>query len=131
MSKICRAMIYINEKPVISDDGICLYAEGCLGCIVLPDDGEGYLISLAGYDQSALEENLNLLVESGAADIIANGVSLPLDQVCYHLGTYKVVREFTVEIKEPDWASFNEEIDPDFGVEHDETVAEDHVKGDQ
>lgn len=105
MSKVTyRAAIYCNEHP-INNDGHCLFKENQLGCIVLPDEGKGYLIALTGFEPEALEANLDYLVEEGAADLVANGFSISLDEVERFMGNYRVVREFTIEVETPEWGS--------------------------
>lgn len=105
MSKVTyRAAIYCNEHP-INDDGHCLFKENQLGCIVLPDEGKGYLIALTGFEPEALEANLDYLVEEGAADLVANGLSINLDEVERFMGNYRVVREFTIEVETPEWVA--------------------------
>lgn len=109
MSKVTyRAAIYCNEHRV-KDGEVCLFEEGQLGCVALPEEGEGYLIALTGFDADALEDNLDYLVEKGAADIIANGCSRSLDEIVNFMGDYKVVREFTVEVETSEWGSAEEE----------------------
>lgn len=105
MSKVTyRAAIYCNEHP-INNDGHCLFKENQLGCIVLPDEGKGYLIALTGFEPEALEANLDYLVEEGAADLVTNGFSISLDEVERFMGNYRVVREFTIEVETPEWGS--------------------------
>lgn len=103
MSKVTyRAAIYCNEQP-INNDGNCLFKENQLGCIVLPDEGEGYLIALTGFEPEALEANLDYLVKEGAADLITNGLAMSLEEVERFMGNYRVVREFTIEVETPEW----------------------------
>lgn len=103
MSKVTyRAAIYCNEHP-INNDGHCFFKENQLGCIALLDEGEGYMIALTGFEPEALEANLDYLVEKGAADLVANGLSISLEEVERFMGNYRVVREFTIEVETPEW----------------------------
>lgn len=103
MSKVTyRAAIYCNEQP-INSDGHCFFKENQLGCIALLDEGEGYMIALTGFEPEALEANLDYLVEKGAADLVANGLSISLEEVERFMGNYRVVREFTLEVETPEW----------------------------
>lgn len=60
---------------------------------------------MTGFEPEALEANLDYLVEEGAADLVANGLSISLDEVERFMGNYRVVREFTIEVETPEWGS--------------------------